>query len=354
MQKTILDQLEATTQTWLVTGAAGFIGSHLCEFLLKNGQKVRGADNFSTGFRSNIELLKKLGGDHFEFFEGNIADLRFCERVTEDIQFVLHQGALGSVPRSIEYPLATHWSNVDGTMNMLVAARDAGIKRFVFASSSAVYGDQAGQKKREDLLGTPQSPYAVTKLVNEIYAKNFYQTYGLQTIGLRYFNVFGPRQPPDGPYAAVIPKWISSLLNGEPVLINGDGSTSRDFCFVENVVQANILAALTSNEAAFGEAFNVTVGESITLNQLFQNIVEILSATHAQVQNVKPIYGPFRRGDIRHSLADISKARSILGFEPTHGVREGLVIAMKWYVQSLVQNVLTSDEKAAQAGPQVL
>jgi UDP-N-acetylglucosamine 4-epimerase len=325
---------------WLVTGAAGFIGSHLVETLLKLGQSVVGLDNFSTGYARNLEEVQGIVGEaawrHFAFIEGDIRVLADCRRACVNADFVLHQAALGSVPRSIEDPLATHESNLTGFVNMLVAARDAGAARFVYAASSSTYGDHPGLPKVEDEIGRPLSPYAVTKYANELYADVFARCYGLNTIGLRYFNVFGPRQDPDGAYAAVIPKWIAQLLRDEPVYINGDGETSRDFCYVDNAVQANLLAASAEDPAALNQVYNVAVAERTTLNELFALECSLLEGRFPQMRERRPQYREFRAGDVRHSQADISKVRRLLGYSPTHRVRDGLSQAMNWYVESLL------------------
>ncbi|MBA4148694.1 MAG: SDR family oxidoreductase [Verrucomicrobia bacterium] len=328
-------ELLSTPRTWLITGASGFIGSNLMESLLKLNQTVIGFDNFSTGRKQNVELVKALVSaeqwSRFKFVEGDICDLATCERATQGVDFVLHQAALGSVPRSIVEPIASHDANVTGFLNMLTAARDQKVKRFVYASSSALYGDSPELPKVEHKIGNPLSPYAATKLMNEIYADVFGRSYGTQAIGLRYFNVFGPRQDPEGAYAAVIPKWTDAILKRQPVQINGDGETSRDFCFIANVVQANLLAATTTNPDAVNQAYNVAVGERTTLNQLFQSIQEGLRKLDPGLPEQNPVYRDFRVGDVRHSLADISKARTLLGYEPTHRIDEGMEIALDWY-----------------------
>ena len=331
-------EFRAAPRNWLVTGAAGFIGSNLVETLLKLDQRVVGLDNFSTGKERNLDEVRKLVDarqwNQFQFIEGDIQNLEHCHKACRGVDYVLHQAGLGSVPRSIEDPIRTHASNVTGFLNMLVAARDNKVKRFVYASSSSVYGDHAALPKVEEAIGQPLSPYAATKYFNELYAKVFARCYNFETIGLRYFNVFGPRQDPGGPYAAVIPLWISALLRQTPVTINGDGETSRDFCYVANVVQANLLAAHSPPEAA-NQVYNIAVSERTTLNQLFQLLVEILNARAAAGPSQKSVYREFRAGDVRHSLADISKAQRLLGYAPTHRVREGLDCAMNWYRQSL-------------------
>jgi UDP-N-acetylglucosamine/UDP-N-acetylgalactosamine 4-epimerase len=328
-------RLKESPRTWLVTGAAGFIGSNLVETLLKLDQRVAGLDNFATGKKRNLEQLKDLVApaqwSRFQFLEGSICDLPFCQEACSGVDYVLHQAALGSVPRSMLDPLGSHESNVTGFMNMLLAARDGKARRFVYASSSAIYGDHPALPKIEDQIGEPLSPYAATKLMNEIYAGVFSRAYDFDSIGLRYFNVFGPRQDPEGAYAAVIPKWIDALLRNEPVQINGDGETSRDFCYIDNVVQANLLAATTENPEAAHQACNIAVGEATTLNELFHCIQESLRRLDPALPEQQPVYREFRPGDVRHSLADISKARRLLGYEPTHKLREGLETALAWY-----------------------
>lgn len=331
----MFSKLAAQRDRWLVTGCAGFIGSNLVETLLSLGQEVVGLDNLSTGFARNLDEVARLVGpqawSRFTFVQGDVRDADDCARAVRGVRFVLHQAALGSVPRSIAEPVASHASNVDGFVKILDAARRGDVERFVYASSSSVYGDNPALPKLEDRIGRALSPYAATKLVNEIYADVFARTYGLSCVGLRYFNVFGPRQDPDGAYAAVIPKWIASLLRGDTVIINGDGQTSRDFCFVDNAVQANLLAATTPT-AASHEAFNVAVGEQTTLNELFGALVEIVAQHEPRVLGARPEYRDFRAGDVRHSLADVSKARSLLGYSPTHRILDGLRAAMPWYL----------------------
>jgi UDP-N-acetylglucosamine 4-epimerase len=327
--------LRAKPHSWLVTGAAGFIGSNLLEQLLRLGQTVVGLDNFSTGHPHNLAAVRAQVGEEawarFRFHEADIRDLASCRAACAGVEYVLHQAALGSVPRSLEDPIATNESNVDGFLNMLVAARDAQVARFVFAASSSTYGDHPGLPKVEDEIGRPLSPYAVTKYVNELYARVFEDAYGLRTVGLRYFNVFGRRQDPAGAYAAVIPKWVAHLLDGEPCVMNGDGETSRDFCYVDNAVQANLLAATAEGEGITGEVYNVAVGDRTTLNEVFRWIRDGLAEYRPELTGVEPVYGPFRAGDVRHSQADISKARTRLGYEPTHRVSEGLAEALDWY-----------------------
>jgi UDP-N-acetylglucosamine/UDP-N-acetylgalactosamine 4-epimerase len=331
--------LVASPRTWLVTGVAGFIGSHLLETLLALDQRVVGLDNFATGHRRNLEQVGESVSSaqwaRFRFVEGDIRRLDDCREACAGVELVLHQAALGSVPRSIDDPLTSNAANVDGFLNMLVAARDANASRFVYAASSSTYGDHPGLPKVEDTIGRPLSPYAVTKLVNELYADVFARTYGFASIGLRYFNVFGPRQDPDGAYAAVIPRWTAAMLRGQPVWINGDGETSRDFCYVANAVQANLLAATATSVDAVNQVYNVAVGERTSLNELFEAIRSILAARRSELANAKPAYRDFRAGDVRHSLADVAKAERLLGYRPTHRVRDGLLEAMDWYVGTL-------------------
>jgi UDP-N-acetylglucosamine/UDP-N-acetyl-alpha-D-glucosaminouronate 4-epimerase len=334
-------QLREKPRTWLVTGAAGFIGSNLVEALLTLDQRVVGLDNFSTGYRRNLDQLREVVSretwSRFAFIEGDVRSLEDCRRACEGIDCVLHQAALGSVPRSIKDPIATNESNVTGFLNMLVAARDAGMGRFVYAASSSTYGDHEALPKVEDRIGNPLSPYAVTKYVNELYARVFAQIYSIQVVGLRYFNVFGRRQDPDGAYAAVIPKWISNLLRGEPCTINGDGKTSRDFCYIDNAVQANLLAA-TAEDEALDQVYNVAYGASITLNELYVLIRDNLFRVRPDLSHIaelQPLYGPVRPGDVRHSLADVSKAKRLLGYAPTHSARQGLAEAVAWYAENL-------------------
>ena len=330
---------------WLVTGVAGFIGSNLLESLLRAGQDVVGLDNFSTGFRRNIahrEHGVRDASSSFHMIEGDIRDLETCKRACEGVDYVLHQAALGSVPRSLADPIATHESNATGFVNMLLAARDSGVKRFVYAASSSTYGDHPALPKVEENIGRPLSPYAVTKYLNELYADVFARSYGMKARGLRYFNVFGPRQDPHGAYAAVIPLWISSLIRGETVFINGDGETSRDFCFVDNAVQANVRAALVDEDetsvfdsGGSHSVYNVAVGDRTSLNDLFRFLKESLGERFTHVKSAEPAYLEFRPGDVRHSQASIEKARLELGYEPTHRAEEGLRVAMDWYVEHL-------------------
>lgn len=323
---------------WLITGVAGFIGSNLLETLLMLDQQVVGLDNFLTGHQRNLDevriSVRLERWKNFEFIQGDIRDFTACDSACSGVDFVLHQAALGSVPRSIDDPITTNEHNVAGFLNILVAARDAGVKRFVYASSSSVYGDHPDLPKKEDSVGRPLSPYAVTKQVNETYAAVFAEVYNLSVIGLRYFNVFGPRQDPDGPYAAVIPKWFAGLIKGEEIYINGDGETSRDFCYVDNAVQANLLAACAENGSALSQVYNVACGERTTLNELFE-LTRCNVMKHApKVSEAKPCYRDFRPGDVRHSLADISKAKKHLGFAPRYSVRDGLEKAGKWYLRA--------------------
>ncbi len=333
----LLKRLPAEPRTWLVTGVAGFIGSNLLEALLKLDQRVVGLDNFATGFRHNLDevqgLVTPAQWARFTFIEGDIRNLDDCRRACEGVDYVLQQAALGSVPRSLADPITTNGTNIGGFLNMLVAARDAKVKSFTYAASSSTYGDHPALPKIEDRIGKPLSPYAVTKVVNELYADTFACNYDFQTIGLRYFNVFGRRQTPNGAYAAVIPKWTGAMINGEEIFINGDGETSRDFCYIENAVQANLLAATTTDAAALNQIYNVAVGDRTTLNDLFRLIRDNLS-TQGVSAGLKPTYRDFRAGDVRHSQADISKARQLLGYAPAFDIRAGIAEAMLWYVHS--------------------
>ena len=327
-------------RTWLITGVAGFIGSNLLQALLELEQRVVGIDNFSTGYQRNLDevrtQVKAEQWQRFNFHEGDICKLEDCRKVLEGVDHVLHQAALGSVPRSIENPINTNASNIDGFLNMLVSSKDAAVKSFTYAASSSTYGDHPALPKVEQNIGNPLSPYAVTKYVNELYANVFSSTYGFHSIGLRYFNVFGKRQDPDGAYAAVIPKWIAALLRGEQVFINGDGETSRDFCFIENVVQMNILAATTdlrNDRLAQSEVYNVALGDRTTLNQLFDIIVaELQECSQQTLEITQAEYRDFRKGDVRHSQADISKAKAQLDYQPSHNLKQGIQVAMPWYV----------------------
>lgn len=367
------NRLATEPHTWLITGVAGFIGSNLLETLLKLNQRVVGIDNFTTGYQHNLDEVQSLVTPeqwiNFQFIKGDIRILDDCRRamsftpsvfveerigmkmqphsiptnesygksVQLPVEYVFHQAALGSVPRSVENPIDTNETNISGFLNMLVAARDANVKRFIYAASSSTYGDHPGLPKVEEHIGKPLSPYAVTKYVNELYADVFARTYGLNAIGLRYFNVFGSRQDPNGAYAAVIPKWIVSMIKGDPVYINGDGETSRDFCYIENVCQINLLAATTYNPEAINQIYNVAVGERTTLKQLYNQLLLNLLPRYPHLYDAKPIYREFRAGDVRHSLANIEKAAIRLGYVPTHRVSEGLKSAMDWYIQSSVR-----------------
>jgi UDP-N-acetylglucosamine 4-epimerase len=326
-------------QRWLVTGAAGFIGSNLTEALLGAGQQVVGLDNFSTGSRRNLDDVRRAVGEsawsRFVFLEGDVQDPELCALATANTDIVLHQAALGSVPRSIATPMKSFGSNVVGFATLITAAKDAGLRRFVYASSSSVYGDHPALPKVEHVTGNPLSPYAATKAIDELWAATYARSYGLSCVGLRYFNVFGPRQDPDGAYAAVIPRWIGAMLRGEPVWINGDGQTSRDFCFVDNAVQANIRAGLATDLASPHEVFNVAAGQRTTLLEMFAAISESLTSAGGLNSKVEPILRDFREGDVRHSLADISKARTMLGYQPTHDVLTGLQASVDWYVRHL-------------------
>jgi UDP-N-acetylglucosamine 4-epimerase len=335
----LLTQLPTQPKTWLVTGVAGFIGSNLLETLLKLDQQIVGLDNFATGHQHNLDKVRDLVTPaqwaRFNFIKGDIRNLQDCRAACTDVDYVLHQAALGSVPRSLEDPITTNNANINGFLNMLVAARDANVTRFVYAASSSTYGDHPALPKVEDVIGKPLSPYAVTKLVNELYADVFARAYDFKSIGLRYFNIFGARQDPEGAYAAVIPKWTAAMIKNEPVWINGDGETSRDFCYITNAVQANLLAATTANLEATNQVYNVAVGDRTTLNDLFETIRATLESRFSYLQGFKPNYRDFRAGDVRHSLADIAKAKTLLGYEPSHRIKDGLVEAMDWYVKTL-------------------
>jgi len=334
------DRLNAVPKIWLVTGVAGFIGSNLLETLLTLNQRVVGLDNFSTGNRRNFDEVQSMVSPeqwaNFRFIEGDICNLADCQAVCLGVDYVLHQAALGSVPRSIADPITTNANNINGFLNMLVAARDAKVQRFVYAASSSTYGDHPALPKVEANIGKPLSPYAVTKLVNELYADVFARTYDFKTIGLRYFNIFGKRQDPNGAYAAVIPKWTAALLQGEEVFVNGDGETSRDFCYIDNAVQANLLAATTINSEALNQVYNVALGDRTSLNDLYKLIAASL-AQHCQLPASNLSYRDFRAGDVRHSLADISKAQTLLGYAPTIKVGAGVTAAMSWYVSKVAR-----------------
>lgn len=331
----LLDQLTKQPKTWLITGVAGFIGSNLLEHLLKLNQRVVGLDNFATSYQRNLDEVRSLVSAEqwaqFQFIEGDIRNPKDCALACEGVDYVLHQAALGSVPRSLNDPITTNAANITGFLNMLVAARDAGVKSFTYAASSSTYGDHPALPKVEENIGKPLSPYAVTKYVNELYAEVFARSYGFKAIGLRYFNVFGKRQDPDGAYAAVIPKWTAAMVRSEDVFINGDGETSRDFCFIENAVQANLLAA-TAEDSAKDEVYNVAVGDRTTLNDLFAALKRAL-AENGVVYEKAPVYRDFRPGDVRHSQADIGKAASKLGYAPEFRIVEGIARAMPWYLE---------------------
>jgi UDP-N-acetylglucosamine 4-epimerase len=337
------EHLKDTQSTWLVTGVAGFIGSNLLEKLLILNQKVVGLDNFDTGHQHNIDqaiedankATDKDLGTNFTFINGDIRDLQDCKKSCSNVDYVLHQAALGSVPRSIEDPINTNGANIDGFLNMLVASKDAKVKRFVYAASSSTYGDHPDLPKVEDKIGNPLSPYAVTKVVNELYAQVFAKTYGFKTIGLRYFNIFGKRQDPNGAYAAVIPKWVAAILNKDDVFINGDGKTSRDFCYIDNTVQMNLLAATTDNEKAADQIYNVALNDRTSLNKLYQMIEDRLIKKTQGLEGKSPIYRNFRAGDVKHSQANINKAQELLGYQPKYMISEGMDEAMDWYVNSL-------------------
>lgn len=330
--------LIATPKTWLVTGVAGFIGSNLLETLLKLNQTVVGLDNFATGYQKNLDEVQSLVSSEqwqrFNFIEGDIRNFADCQKACSGVDYVLHQAALGSVPRSLADPITTNEVNISGFLNMLTAARDAEVKSFTYAASSSTYGDHPGLPKVEDKIGKPLSPYAVTKYVNELYADVFARSYGFKSVGLRYFNVFGRRQDPDGAYAAVIPKWTAAMIKNDTVFINGDGETSRDFCYIENTVQANILAATTQNEDAANQVYNIAVGDRTTLNELF-NAIKSALADNGVTYEKQPTYRDFRPGDVRHSQADVNKANSLLGYEPKFNISQGIDEAMAWYVKSL-------------------
>ncbi|MCK4709496.1 MAG: Vi polysaccharide biosynthesis UDP-N-acetylglucosaminuronic acid C-4 epimerase TviC [Gammaproteobacteria bacterium] len=335
----VLAELNKKPKKWKITGVAGFIGSNLLETLLKNNQQVTGLDNFSTGHQHNLDQVKDLVSPeqwkNFKLVKGDIRQLDDCKDACKGMDFVLHQAALGSVPRSIEDPISTNENNLSGYLNMLVAAKDADVKRFVYAASSSTYGDHPDLPKVEGKIGNPLSPYAVTKVVNELYANVFARTYGFKSIGLRYFNIFGQRQDPNGAYAAVIPKWVADMIADDPVYINGDGETSRDFCYIDNAVQANILAATANDSDAIDQVYNVAVGDRTTLNELFESIRSCLSKRFPHLNNYKATYRDFRAGDVRHSLADISKAKKLLGYEPAYRITEGIEVALDWYIHDI-------------------
>lgn len=333
--QTVCTQLKQAPKMWLVTGVAGFIGSNLLETLLKLDQKVVGLDNFATGHQYNLDEVQTLVSPaqwrNFSFIEGDIRHFEDCQKACLGVDYVLHQAALGSVPRSIADPITTNATNITGFLNMLTAARDAKVSSFTYAASSSTYGDHPALPKVEENIGNPLSPYAVTKYVNELYADVFARTYAFKTIGLRYFNVFGKRQDPNGAYAAVIPKWTAAMIAGDEVFINGDGETSRDFCFIENTVQANILAA-TANDEAKNQVYNVAVGDRTTLNDLF-NALQAALNENGVTYNKKPVYREFRAGDVRHSQASIAKIEQFLDYEPEFNINQGINIAMPWYIK---------------------
>lgn len=330
--------LSNTPKTWLITGVAGFIGSNLLETLLKLNQKVVGLDNFATGYQKNLDEVQSLVSaeqwQQFKFIEGDIRNIKDCQHACNGVDYVLHQAALGSVPRSLADPITTNETNISGFLNMLVAGRDAQVSSFTYAASSSTYGDHPALPKVEDAIGKPLSPYAVTKYVNELYAEVFARSYGFKSIGLRYFNVFGRRQDPNGAYAAVIPKWTAAMIENDDVYINGDGETSRDFCYIDNTVQANILAATTLSDDAKNEVYNVAVGDRTTLNELFNSIKSALKSNDIAYDK-QPIYRDFREGDVRHSQADISKAKNLLSYAPKFKISQGIEQAMPWYVKFL-------------------
>ena len=336
--QTVCEQLKQSPKIWLVTGVAGFIGSNLLETLLKLDQTVVGLDNFATGHQHNLDevqsLVKPEQWANFKFYEGDIRNFADCQKACAGVDYVLHEAALGSVPRSIADPITTNAANITGFLNMLTAARDAEVKSFTYAASSSTYGDHPALPKVEENIGKPLSPYAVTKYVNELYAEVFARTYGFKAIGLRYFNVFGKRQDPNGAYAAVIPKWTAAMIAGDDVFINGDGETSRDFCFIENTVQANILAATTQNDEAKNQVYNVAVGDRTTLNDLFNAIKAALNE-NGVTYTKEPVYRDFRVGDVRHSQADVSKIRNLLGYTPKFVISRGIESAMPWYIKFL-------------------
>jgi UDP-N-acetylglucosamine/UDP-N-acetylgalactosamine 4-epimerase len=337
------EHLKSNQNTWLVTGVAGFIGSNLLEKLLILNQKVVGLDNFDTGHQHNIDqaiedanrVTGKDLSNNFKFINGDIRKLDDCKKACSGVDYVLHQAALGSVPRSIEDPINTNRANIDGFLNMLVASKDANVKRFVYAASSSTYGDHPDLPKVEDKIGNPLSPYAVTKVVNELYAQVFAKTYDFKSIGLRYFNIFGKRQDPNGAYAAVIPKWVAAILNKEDVLINGDGETSRDFCYIDNTVQMNLLAATTDNDDATDQVYNVALNDRTSLNRLYQMIEDRLIQRTVGLEKKEPIYRDFRAGDVRHSQANIDKAQTLLDYQPKYMISEGMNETMDWYVKKL-------------------
>jgi UDP-N-acetylglucosamine 4-epimerase len=336
-------RLQTAPCRWLITGVAGFIGSYLLAALLGLGQRVTGIDNFSTGYRHNLEQVRAAVGEdawrHFDFIEADIRDLPSCRKACDGADYVLHEAALGSVSRSLDDPLLTHDVNISGFLNMLVAARDAPVKRFIYAASSATYGDHPALPKVEECIGRPLSPYALTKYVNELYADVFARCYASETIGLRYFNVFGQRQDPKGAYAAVMPQWIAAMIDNRSLYINGDGETSRDFCFIDNVIQANLLAALTTDPAAVNQVYNVAFNARTSLNELYQMMRTLLMEHFSHLQQHHPHYAEFRSGDVRHSQADISKAARLLGYAPTHDLGRGLRQTIGWYIEHMHEHL---------------
>jgi len=335
----IKQHLKVNQYTWLITGIAGFIGSNLMEALLKLNQRVIGIDNYSTGYEENINqvmhMFKKENiVKNFKFIEGDINDLNLCNNACKNVDYVLHQAALGSVPRSVADPLNTHQSNINGFLNMLIASRDNKVKNFVYASSSSIYGDHPDLPKIEDKIGNPLSPYAVTKLVNEIYAKNFHTSYNFNSIGLRYFNIFGPRQDPNGVYAAVIPRWINSMINQEDLFINGDGETTRDFCYIENVIQANIISAVNDQKEALNEIYNIAVDDRTSLEKLYLMMAKIVKSKMKDMTIKEPIYRDFQEGDVRHSKGSIDKAQELLKYKPSHKIDKGLEATVDWYIRT--------------------
>lgn len=332
------EQLQARQSRWVVTGVAGFIGSNLLQSLLELGQRVVGVDNFLTGYRDNLEQVREQVGAawrYFELIEGDVRDSAVCRQACESADYVLHQAALGSVSRSLDEPLLCNDINIGGHLNVLEAARRSGVKRVVYAASSATYGDHPGLPKQEQHIGSALSPYALTKHVNELYAGVYARCYGLESIGLRYFNVYGPRQDANGAYAAVIPQWIAAMIGKRQLIINGDGESSRDFCHVANAVQANLLAALADKPGAVNQVYNVALNARTSLNELYLLLHELLVERHPHLRDYQPQYAPFRNGDVRHSQADISKASTLLGYAPTHDLRRGLRQALRWYEQHL-------------------
>ncbi len=328
--------LKDNKHSWLVTGAAGFIGSNLVEALLDLNQKVIGLDNFSTGFQENIDnVLLNRSSDNFKFIKGDITSIEVCKKAVKGVDFVLHQAALGSIPRSINDPLASNQSNVTGFLNMLTASKDEGVKRFVYAGSSSTYGDHKELPKIEDRIGTPLSPYSITKYVNELYAETYSRHYNFKTIGLRYFNVFGRRQRKEGAYAAVIPTWITAILRNEEVLIYGDGKTSRDFCYIDNVIQANLLAALTTEQSTLNQIYNVALNDQTSLLDLYRLIADAIIEINPLIEIPDPVFKDFRSGDVRHSRADITKAIELLQYCPKHKVKEGIKETVSWYMKNL-------------------